>query len=339
MVANCDGFLFQLIKYGINCPAISHDYVISINLNTKEIWNMKSLYIPLLLLASLSAFGQQDPLYSQYLLNPLVINPAYSGLNNNFNVMVGYRTQWTGLDGQPQTFNASAHTSLVNNKVGAGILVTTDQIGNLKTTEANATFAYKLNLETSTFSFGMQAGVQSFVSNYSSLSILDPGDLAFTGGEQGTRINMGVGAILKSEKYFIGFSVPRLLPTNFENGDEQFELYNQHFYLMGAYVHSLNEHIRLKPSLLLRGVKGAPATVDLAFNVNFNQMHTAGIFTRNLNTYGVLLQTLLAEKYRFGYVFELPTDKSVGSQFTTHELTLGVLFSAFSFHERSFSNF
>ncbi len=300
---------------------------------------MKKIYTFILVLASISVYSQQDPLYSQYLLNPLVINPAYSGLNNNFNAMVGYRTQWTGLDGHPQTFNASAHTSLVNNKVGAGIVVTSDHIGNLSTTEANATFAYKLNFKESTFSFGMQAGVQSFRSDYSSLNILDPGDYAFTGGERGTRINMGVGAILKSEKYLIGFSVPRLLPTTFKNGDQQFELYNQHFYLMGAYVHYLNEHIRLKPSLLLRGVKGAPAAIDFAFNVNFNQMHTVGIFTRNLNTYGVLLQTLLAEKYRFGYVFEIPTNKSVGSQFTTHEITLGILFSTFSFHERSFSNF
>jgi len=301
---------------------------------------MKKLYASLLFsVISLSAFAQQDPLYSQYLLNPLVINPAYAGLNNNFNAMVGYRTQWMGLEGQPQTFNASAHTSLVNNKVGAGILVINDRIGNVSTTEANATFAYKLNFEESTFSFGMQAGVQSFRSDYSSLNILDPGDFAFTGGERGTRINMGVGAMLKSEKYLIGFSVPRLLPTTFKNGGQQFDLYNQHFYLVGAYVHYLNERIRLKPSLLLRGIKGAPATIDFAFNVNFNQMHTVGLFTRNLNTYGVLLQTMLAEKYRFGYVFELPTNKSVGSQFTTHELTLGILFSAFSFHERTVSNF
>jgi type IX secretion system PorP/SprF family membrane protein len=300
---------------------------------------MKNLYLLLFSLASISAVAQQDPLYSQYMLNPLVINPAYSGLNNNLNAMVGYRTQWTGLDGQPQTFNASVHTSLVNNKVGAGILVVNDKIGNTSTTEANATFAYKLNFEQSTFSFGMQAGVQSYNSDYSSLNILDKGDNAFTGGERGSRINMGVGVALKSEKYFIGLSVPRLLPSTFENGGQEFDLYNQHFYLMGAYVYYLNENIRFKPSVLLRGVKGAPATVDVAFNVNFNAMHTVGIFTRNLNTYGVLLQTLLAEKYRFGYVFEMPTNKSVGTQFSTHEITLGVLLSVFDFHERTYSNF
>jgi type IX secretion system PorP/SprF family membrane protein len=307
--------------------------------NSKD-WIMKNLYTFFFcLLIANSVVGQQDPLYSQYLLNPLVINPAYSGLNNNFNVMAGYRTQWTGLDGQPQTFNFSAHSSLVDNKVGAGVLVINDKIGNVSVTEANATFAYKLNLTNKTFSFGMEAGVQSFKSDYSALNIYDPSDFAFTGGERGTRMNLGFGAALKSEKYFIGLSIPRLLPSTFKNGGQQIELYNQHFYLMGSYVFYLNESIRFKPAVLLRGVKGAPASVDVALNVNFNTMHTVGIFTRNLNTYGVLLQTLLAEKYRFGYAFEMPTNKSVGTKFSTHEITLGVLLSVFDFHERTYSNY
>ena len=300
---------------------------------------MRKFILPLLCVVSLTTFAQQDPLYSQYLINPLLINPAYAGLNNNFNAMVGYRTQWAGFDGQPQTLNVSSHASFVDNKAGAGFVLIQDRLGSSATTEFNTSFSYKLILRDQTFSFGMQAGVQNFRSDYSSLTLSDPNDLAFTGNERVTRLNLGAGAILKRDKYLIGFSVPRLLPSTFSNGDQEFELYNQHFYLFGAYIYYLNEHIRLKPTVLLRGVKGAPASVDLAFNLNINAIHTAGVFTRNLNTYGVLLQTLVAEKYRFGYVFELPTSKSVGAQFTTHEISLGVLLSVFSFHERSISNF
>jgi type IX secretion system PorP/SprF family membrane protein len=300
---------------------------------------MKKLILLASCVISLSVSAQQDPLYSQYMLNPLLINPAYAGLNNNFNAMVGYRTQWAGFDGQPQTINASGHTSLVNNKVGAGLLLMNDKIGNISNTEVNASFAYKLQLNETVLSFGMQAGVQNFRTDYSSLNLFDPGDNAFIGGERGTRINIGAGAILKSEKFFIGLSVPRLLPTTFKNGGQEFELYNQHAYLMAGYVHYLHEYIRLKPSILLRGVGGAPASMDLAFNINFNAIHTAGLFTRNFNTYGVLLQTFLKEKYRFGYVYEMPTNKSVGTQFTTHEIMLGIQLSVFSFHERSLSNF
>jgi type IX secretion system PorP/SprF family membrane protein len=300
---------------------------------------MKKLILLASCVISLSVSAQQDPLYSQYMLNPLLINPAYAGLNNNFNAIAGYRTQWAGFDGQPQTINASVHTSLVNNKVGAGFLLMNDKIGNISNTEINASFAYKLQLTETVLSFGMQAGVQNFRTDYSDLNPFDQGDNAFMGGERGTRINLGAGAILKSEKFFIGLSVPRLLPTTFNNNGQEFELYNQHAYLMGSYVHYLNERIRLKPTVLLRGVGGAPTSVDLAFNINFNAMHTAGFFTRNFNTYGLLLQTLLKEQFRLGYVFEMPTNKSVGSQFTTHEIMLGIQLSAFSFHERSVSNF
>jgi type IX secretion system PorP/SprF family membrane protein len=300
---------------------------------------MKKIILVACLAIVFSAQAQQDPLYSQYMLNPLVINPAYAGLNNQFNAMVGYRTQWTGYEGQPKTFNASAHTSLVNNKVGAGILFINDKLGNISNSETSISFAYKLLLKETVLSFGMQAGIQNYKTDYADLNILDPGDNAFTGGEHGTRMNIGAGVILKTEKFFVGLSVPRLLPSTFKNGGQEFELYNQHYYLSGGYVHYLNERIRLKPSVLVRGVKGAPVSVDLAFNVNLNAIHTMGIFTRNFNTYGLLLQTLLKEKIRFGYVFELPTNKSVGTKFTTHEITLGILLSAFSFQEGTLSNF
>lgn len=301
---------------------------------------MNKLVLLLFCLASLPVLAQQDPLYSQYLLNPLTLNPAYAGLNNNFNAMVGYRTQWVGMEGHPETLSASAHSSLVNNKAGAGLLFMTDKLGTTTTTEVMASFAYKLPIKDgTTLSFGMQAGVQNFKSDYSNLNLQHPDDVAFTGTGRGSRINLGTGVMLKSEKYLIGLSVPRLLPSTFTNDGQEFTLYNQHFYLMGAYVHYVNERIRLKPTVLLRGVKGAPASVDLGFNINLNAVHTAGVFTRNFNTYGLLLQTILKEKYRFGYVFEMPTNSSVGTNFSTHEITFGVLLSAFSFHERSQSNF
>jgi len=79
---------------------------------------------------SISGFSQQDPIYSQYLLNPIEINPAYARLNNNLTALAGYRTQWAGYDRQPQTLNATAHTSIVSNKIGIGIAFMNDRNGN-----------------------------------------------------------------------------------------------------------------------------------------------------------------------------------------------------------------
>jgi type IX secretion system PorP/SprF family membrane protein len=299
----------------------------------------KNLTLLVSTLLSLQLFGQQGPLYSQYMLNPLLINPAYAGFNNNFNAMAGYRIQWTGLEGQPKTLNASAHTTLADNKVGLGILFVNDRIGNISNTETNASATYKLKFKTSVFSFGMRAGVQSYRTDFSELNIYNPDDHAFMSGEQGSQLNIGAGAILASDKFFIGLSVPRLLPTTFDNGGEKIHLHSQHYYLMSAYAHYVSDRIRLKPSLLLRAVKGAPLSADIGANVNIDGIHTAGLFTRNFGTYGLLLQTLLDKTYRFGYVFELPTNRSVGNRFATHEISIGVVFSAFSYHERDHGNF
>lgn len=297
--------------------------------------------LPLVLLAiSLPAMAQQDPIYSQYIMNPLVINPAYAGLPNNLNLNGSYRIQWAGFEGQPNTFNLNGSTSLVDNKVGVGFMFSHDQLGNTKNTEFNASFAYKLDLgKDRVLSFGMQAGMLNYRIDNSDLNVFDEGDEVFMNNETGTTLNIGAGLILKAPDFLVGLSVPRMLPTKFKAGDSEFELYNQHYYLFGAYVFYLDEQIKFKPTALVRAVTGAPASVDVGANFIFNSAHTAGVFTRNFKTYGILLQTLYREKFRFGYVFELPTNKSVGANFTTHEISLGLRLSVFSFHDTTISNF
>src|SRR5688572_209801 len=116
------------------------------------------------------ANAQVDPLYAQYLNNPLLINPAYSGLNNNLNASVSFRKQWAGFEGSPTTFNANAHTSLFDNRMGVGLIVMKDQVGANSNTEVHATYAYRLDLGEKYFSFGLQAGVVSFKSNNGDLN-------------------------------------------------------------------------------------------------------------------------------------------------------------------------
>jgi type IX secretion system PorP/SprF family membrane protein len=291
--------------------------------------------------ATLRLSAQQDPIYAQYLTNPMLINPSYAGLTNNLQVNASYRLQWMGLDASPKTMNLNGNMSILDNKAGVGASMLQDKIGATTITEFNAAFAYKLKLQDDlTFSFGMQGGVLGFKTDNSGLNIRDPGDDAFPQGTTRTSsVNIGSGAMLMGDKFIVGLSVPRMLPTKINSGTQDLHLYNQHFYLFGAYVHTINEHIRFKPSLLLRGVKGAPMSADVALNLNINLLHTVGVFVRNLNAYGVLVQTMIGEKLRLGYVFELPSSKSVGAQFTTHEIQLGLRMGVLNFHERSLGNF
>jgi type IX secretion system PorP/SprF family membrane protein len=283
--------------------------------------------------------AQIDPLYAQYLNNPLLINPGYSGLNNNLNAGVTYRKQWAGFDGSPTTFNVNAHTSLFDNKMGVGLIVLKDIAGVNSNTEVHGTYAYRLDLDQKFFSFGLQAGFISFKGNNNELNPYDPNDPAFTENQNITKPSFGAGVILHSERYFFGLSVPRMLKSKITVSDIETELYSQHFYMMGAYIFYINEHIRLKPSVLLKSVKGSPLSADVNFAVNFEEKYTAGVYTRNLNAYGLMAQIKFASAYRFGYAFEVPAGNSVGARFTTHEVSFGLNLSLFSFHTTTITNF
>ena len=303
---------------------------------------MKNVYkfcvLLLMVVAAGEARAQQDPLYGLYMNNPMVINPAYVGSTNNLQAFAGYRMQWSGFDGNPTTVSAGGQVALRDNKVGAGVLVVQDRIGENTNTNLNGMFSYKLKLKESSLSFGMQAGLINYGIDASKLTIQDPGDPAF-GTVNQMKFNLGAGAMLKSERFMVGLSVPRLVNNAVSLGGQEVKLYQQHLYLYGGYVFHMSNRIQLKPTVLLKGVKGTPMSADVNMNVLIDQKYVVGVFTRNLNAYGWLAQINFMERYRLAYALEIPTNKSVGTRFTTHEIQIGLRLAPFSYHDKGLSNF
>lgn len=68
----------------------------------------------LLILFALPEIGvcQQIPLFSQYIWNAYLVNPAIGGAENFLDVKAGYRTQWVGLEGSPKTFYLTANSQI-----------------------------------------------------------------------------------------------------------------------------------------------------------------------------------------------------------------------------------
>jgi type IX secretion system PorP/SprF family membrane protein len=292
----------------------------------------KQIGFSVLFLLSIVVVAQQDPLYSQYIINPLLINPAYSGITTDLNASVMYRKQWAGFEGSPVTMNANAHIALSNNRMGAGLILLQDKIGVDKTTEVTFTYGYHVPLNNDiTLSFGLQGGAVNYYSDYSDLKF-NPADTKFTNQSE-WRPNLGTGVIVRNEKFMVGLSVPKLLKASSTIDQVSTSLYNQHAYALAAYVFQLSHRIKVKPWVLARVVKGAPASFDYGASIKIDDSYSLGLFTRNFSAYGALAQINLGDHLRLAYVFELPTQKSVGTHFTTHELTLGVRLSVLRFHD------
>ena len=276
-----------------------------------------------------SAQAQQDPLYGLYLNNPLVINPAFAGLGNNLDVNVGYRAQWAGFDGAPTTLNANGSISLYKNRIGAGLQIVQDNIGENKNTGASGLFAYKLNFDKRVVSFGMSAGFVNYRSSPGRLNLQDPDDALFPSVSEMAPA-LGAGAMVKTDRYLLGVSVPRILAAT--SGNQLVQPYQRHYYLFASYLFFVSERVVLRPGALLKLTGGNPPSVDANLNVVIDRHYSVGLYARNLNAVGLQAQLTLLDKFRVAYSFEVPTGSSVGARFVTNEVMLGIRTAVFTSH-------
>lgn len=220
--------------------------------------------------------------------------------------------------------------------MATGAMLVSDQIGNATTTELLFSYAYRIKIDNNkTLSFGLQAGVVNYKIDNENVNPYDPNDPLFNGAIQKFKPSAGTGIILSSHTFFIGLSVPRLLKPKLQQDGVSISAYSQHYYLMGSYLFFLTDRVRFKPSTLIKLTEHAPASVDVNVSLIFFENYQAGLITRNFNTYGVTLQAMIRQSFRVGYVFELPTGKSVGTNFTTHEITVGLRTAVLTSHERN----
>ena len=76
---------------------------------------MKRLMVFILSLWVLPAIAQQRPHYTQYVINPFIINPAIAGIDNYGYLKVSARDQWAGLKGAPRTTYFTIHAPIGKN--------------------------------------------------------------------------------------------------------------------------------------------------------------------------------------------------------------------------------
>jgi len=79
----------------------------------------KSLLLSVAVFCGMLAFGQQEFQPSQYLQNIYILNPAAAGLRDYTDINLGFRQQWAGFSGAPQTYYVTANSMLGKGSMGA----------------------------------------------------------------------------------------------------------------------------------------------------------------------------------------------------------------------------
>ncbi len=285
------------------------------------------LLLGILMLMSAGAKAQQDPMYSQYMFNTLAINPAYAGSRNVLSVTGLVRSQWIGIDGAPRTQTISFDTPLQGKNVGIGFQAFNDQVGITRTTGAFASYSYRIPARDGTLSLGLQAGLSNFRAQYSLVSLTSGGggDPAFGQDVNAVLPNFGTGIYYSSERFYIGASVPHLLNNQLNNGEVSVTngLVSRqyiHGFITAGYVIGLGMDYKVKPSFMVRAVKGAPLQADLSANFWIRDAVAIGAQYRTRSDISAMLEAQVSPQIRIGYAFDRSITKLINYNSGSHEI-------------------
>jgi type IX secretion system PorP/SprF family membrane protein len=270
---------------------------------------VRLLFTYILLLSGLCSQAQHSPLVSHYMLNGLVINPAYTGSREVFTANAMYRNQWVGFDGSPVSQVVSAHTPLKNKSIAVGMLFDNEKIGVSNYTGLMGNVAYRVKLNDATLSFGISAGIRMLSARYSTLTTGQANDQVFAGDlRSNIRPDFGAGVYYSNKKYFVGISVPSFMSRQYHITDENLTIRNQpgdyNFILHGGYLFELNEMFKLKPGALLRVTPAGNKQFDLNANVIYNDRFWVGISYRHREAMVALLEFQVNQQFKVAYVYD-----------------------------------
>lgn len=292
---------------------------------------MKKYITFVLLLISASAsklHAQQEAMYSQYMFNTLAINPAYAGSRNVTSATALYRNQWVGINGAPETITFSIDAPLKSKKVGLGLQVFNDKIGITKTTGAFASYAYRIRLQKGTLAFGLQAGASQYRADFQDVSLTpDPSnDVAFSQNVNKVLVNVGTGVYYNTDRFYIGLSSPQLLNNKLSNftveGNNVFNGQALHLFFATGYVFPLSDVFALKPSVLVKGVKGAPIEADLNATLWIKDVFAIGLQYRTKADMSAMIEIQASPQVRLGYAYDRSLTKLVQYNSGSHEIML-----------------
>jgi len=284
--------------------------------------------ITFLILGWASATAQQDAMYSQYMFNMMGVNPAYAGSRGVLSATALYRRQWVGIDGAPETSTISFDMATRDNKVGLGIQAFNDKIGIMRTTGFYGTYAYRIRFENKgTLAVGLQGGLSNFRADLTKVDLIDEDDVAFSQNINVLLPCFGAGVYYNTDRFYAGFSVPNLVKSYlrkdavYYRADVVAKKY-MHFFFIAGYVFDLNEDLKLKPSALVKAVRGAPVQWDINTNLWIKDVISIGASYRTGDAISGLLEVQCTDQFRIGYAYDHTISNLVKFNQGTHEIML-----------------
>jgi type IX secretion system PorP/SprF family membrane protein len=278
---------------------------------------------------TLLSWAQQDPHFSQYMLNKSYWSPALTSLDGVGSVSLISRAQWVGYEatfdqnGSPpstQFLNFSSPLSIKGKPFGIGVNVIYDKLGVMSNLETQLSLAYHKSLNRGTLSFGVRPSFINQTLDFGSLRFVEEDPNFPNTKETRTAFDLGGGLGYSTENYTLAVGVNHLLRPSFNYGDEDNPI-NIIYNLYAEYNYILTYNINLAPSLLVKSDLNVVA-VDVSLIATYNKKLSGGFSYRNAESIVLIMGYSLMDndQLKVGYAFDYIISERSAKQPTSHEI-------------------
>jgi len=299
-----------------------------------------------------NAGAQQLPLYSQYLYNKFLINPAVAGSDGYTSVNITSRQQWVGYSGAPQTYSLSGQTRFLkmrysikknlfnknvyrpatDGRVGIGFNVFSDINGLVHRTGFLTAYSYNFWLDSETqLSLGLAFTGYYYKIDQRQIQFDDPDEPWLnTDFRKGIFVpDFHFGAYLLTRNYSVGFSAQEMLEGLVKVGSQAYDdlKIERTYYLFGNYTFEIDGWSTIEPSVLIKMSEQVLPQLDIGLTYVWDNKFWFGASYRTgsaiIANFGVRKDLLF-----FGYSFDFTLQKLQRSTFGSHEFVIAMKFGS-----------
>lgn len=300
--------------------------------------------------------AQQQPLYSNFLLNSYIFNPAIAGIEDHLDAKTSFRRNWVNLPGSPTTMYASMHGAVNQRDLnkeelgslpmrgastikfknvqpkkmrhGVGGYFLNDQAGLITRNTFSVGYSCHIPLN-QTYYLAVGANLGGHLFSLGTPTLRDQGDDAFAGSQSlGSLPDLQTGLYLYSDKLQVGLSGTQLLANRMsfarENKSVSYNSLTRHFYGTVSYSISLDQDFELLPIGIVRFTPGSPLSYEGGAKIRYRNTFWAGGTYRHLAAATGMVGFNLSKLFDLCYAFDFTTNKVQNVSIGSHEIVLGI---------------
>ncbi len=228
------------------------------------------------------------------------------------------------MDGAPETFTLNLHSPIRNSRLGYGVSIVNDNIGDgvVQETYLDAVVSYTIQFaRDAKLSFGLKAGGNMLSLDFNGLRNFDQEVVSQDNIDNKFNPNFGLGIYYHTDKFYVGASAPNILESEyFDNNNDDgsvnfLSAERINFYLITGYVFDIGADLKFKPALLTKAVGGAPLQVDLSANFLYADKFSFGAAYRLDAAVSALAGFQITDQIMIGLAYDREVTELGGTQF------------------------